>query len=120
MKNAIVAFIALAITMGAISQASAIDRIGWSTTRETMYVHGEIQIGDAKVISDAIIANKKRLRGVMLNSGGGSVGEAVRLVELIQGLEFDTGVTQGGICASACFMLWAAGKNRYLYPDSRI
>ena len=100
--------------------AQALDRIGWSKTRETMYVHGEIEKGDAVQIANAIMANRRKLRGIMLNSPGGDVMEAARLVDLVRGFDFDTGVTRGGECASACFMLWAAGKNRYVHADSSI
>jgi hypothetical protein len=100
--------------------ASAIERIGWSKTRQTMYVHGEIEKGDADLIANAIKANRRTLRGLILNSPGGSVVEAAHLVDLVRGQDFDTGVAPQGVCASACFIVWAAGKNRYVYADSRI
>jgi hypothetical protein len=100
--------------------AHALDRIGWSKTRETMYIHGDIEVGDAERIVQAIIANKRKLRGVMLNSPGGDVVEGYKLAAMVVGLDFDTSVVKGGECASACFMLWAAGRNRYIHADSRI
>jgi hypothetical protein len=114
------ALLLAAFALPAATPAAAIDRIGWSNTRATMYIHGDIEVGDAAVIANSIRSNRRTLRGVILNSGGGNVFEAVKLVDLIRDLAFDTGVTRGGTCASACFMLWAAGKNRYLYADSTI
>ena len=33
---------------------------------------------------------------------------------------FDTGVAPGGMCASACVLLWAAGVHKSVAPDSRV
>lgn len=111
---------AAALAALACSPAHAIDRIGWSKTRETMYVHGEFELGDAERLYTAIQANRQTLRGIIFNSPGGLVREGYLLSRLIEGKGYDTGVARGGMCASACFMPWAAGRNRYLYADSRI
>jgi hypothetical protein len=122
MKTALLATLGVAATLALTMPppAFAIERIGWSKTKETMYIHGEIEIGDAKKIADAMIANRKKLRGVILNSPGGNLLEGAKLTDLVRGLDFDTGVTKGGTCASACFMIWAAGTNRHVYADSSI
>ena len=119
MKRALLPLTLIASLLAPAS-AFAIDRIGWSETRETMYIHGTIEAGDADIIANAIKSNHRRLRGIILNSSGGSVAEGAKLTDLVVGYSFDTGVTKGGVCASACFMLWAAGKNRYVYPDSTV
>src|SRR4051794_17694880 len=111
---------AAALAALAYSPAHAIDRIGWSETRETMYVHGSFEHGDAVRIYGAIQENRKTLLGIIFNSGGGLVDEGYKLAGLIIGKDYDTGVARGGVCASACFMPWAAGRNRYLYADSEI
>jgi hypothetical protein len=118
MKRALLPLTIIASLLAPAS-AFAIDRIGWSDTRETMYIHGRIEIGDAEIIADAI-KTSRRLRGIILNSPGGNPYEGAKLTELVMGYSFDTGVTKGGMCNSACFMLWAAGKNKYVYPDSMV
>src|SRR3954470_19774332 len=76
---------AAALAAAACSPAHAIDRIGWSKTRETMYVHGEFELGDAKRIYTAIQANRQTLRGIIFNSPGGLVWEGYLLSRLIEG-----------------------------------
>jgi hypothetical protein len=111
---------ALASLLAVAPSAQAIERIGWSKTRETMYLHGKFEIGDAEKIYAAIKANRKPLRGIILNSPGGVALEGAKLADLVRGMVFDTGITRNGQCNSACFMVWAAGKNRYLYEDSTL
>ena len=91
--------------------AAAIDRIGWSATKETMYIHGDIKTGDANLIAKAILDNKRKLRGVILNSPGGDVLEGAKLTDLIRGLEFDTGVTPG---ACQCMLHVVGGREEPL------
>jgi hypothetical protein len=122
MKTALLATLGVAATLALTMPppAFAIERIGWSKTRETMYIHGKIEPGDAKIVEAAIAKNRRTLRGIILNSGGGNVMEGIELAQLILDKDYDTGVTRGGTCASACFMMWAAGKNRHLYADSTV
>lgn len=114
------AALALVGTLLAITPAAAIDRIGWSKTRQTMYVHGEIVQGDAALIEAAIAQNRRTLRGIILNSPGGSVVEAARFVDLVKSRDYDTGVVANGMCASACFIIWMSGRNRYVGENALV
>jgi hypothetical protein len=111
---------AAALFVGYTQPAEAIERIGWSKSRETMYIHGQIEVGDGQKIADVINRSRKNLRGIILDSPGGDVREGALLMDLIKNRDFDTGVAKGSVCASSCFMLWAAGRNRFLYADSQI
>ena len=58
----------------------------------------------------------------VFNSTGGNVLEAKRLAVAIRnGDEHpNTGVAAGGMCASACVLLWAAGAHKSVAADSRV
>jgi hypothetical protein len=58
----------------------------------------------------------------VLNSPGGNVMEAKRLAIAIHNADEhpNTGVAAGGMCASACVLLWAAGAHKSVAPDSRV
>jgi hypothetical protein len=124
MKSILAAGVAVLAGLGVLTslapQAEAVNRFGWSKSKETLYIHGKIEVGDAEKIADMINSSRRNLRGIILNSPGGNPYEAVKLIDLIKNRDFDTGVTKGGMCASACFMLWAAGRNKYVYADSQI
>jgi hypothetical protein len=120
MKKFLVAAALAVSAVASFSPAQALDRIGWSKTRETMYLHGEIEPGDTAKVYAAIRKNNRRLRGVILNSPGGEVFEGIKLAAMMKHYQFDAGVAKGGVCASACFMVWSAGQTRYVYADSRV
>jgi hypothetical protein len=58
------------------------------------------------------------VRRIRLNSGGGSLGEARRLRELIAARGLDTDSTTG--CASACVSAYIAGQRRLLHRSARL
>jgi hypothetical protein len=58
------------------------------------------------------------VRRVRLESGGGSLGQARRLRELILARRLDTDST--GQCASACVSAYIAGRHRLLHRAARI
>jgi hypothetical protein len=58
----------------------------------------------------------------VFNSPGGNVLEAKRLAVAIRNADEhpNTGVAAGGMCASACVLLWAAGAHKSVAADSRV
>jgi hypothetical protein len=58
----------------------------------------------------------------VFNSTGGNVLEAKRLAVAIRNGDErpNTGVAAGGMCASACVLLWAAGAHKSVAADSRV
>lgn len=57
--------------------------------------------------------------GITLSSPGGDLAEALLLATTIRNRELMTAVTGQG-CASACFLLFAAGTVRYVYDDAKV
>lgn len=83
---------------------------------------GPIQPGDAdklKAVGNSATIGPHGMRAILLSSPGGVVGEAVRIAEQIQSLNFQTYVD--GDCASACSMiLYPAGKSFMLGDNGRL
>jgi hypothetical protein len=57
---------------------------------------------------------------ILLNSPGGSVGDALRLGRHLRELGLNTGLRSSDICLSACPYLLAAGTQRLAEPGARI
>jgi hypothetical protein len=63
----------------------------------------------------------KHLALVVFDSPGGSVSGAVGLAKLIETVfRTNTGVAEGGECASACVLVWAVGAQKSAAPNSRV
>jgi hypothetical protein len=81
---------------------------------------GEIVPGDA----NRFYTFYKRLPALpvvfILDSPGGIVSEAGTIGDDIRGSQIATAVGSKHRCASACFMLFAAGTHRYATPDASI
>ena len=84
---------------------------------------GQIITGD----SDAFIseiqhahAAGKSVENVQLNSGGGRLVEGVKLAAAVREAKISTSVDQGAVCASACFLIFAAGDPKFVGDGARI
>lgn len=73
---------------------------------------GTIEQGDA----DKLVAWFKAMRFgpvfLVLDSPGGSVGEAIRIAQVVKKLALVVEVARDRVCASACFIVFAAGTPR--------
>ena len=95
-----------------------------------IWISGEIVQGDADKFGAAVRGAGAYLQGVLLSSPGGSPQEAMKIGQLISTRALSThapatiageGVLRFGkalckgdscICASACFLIWAAGTEK--------
>ena len=55
--------------------------------------------------------------GILFNSPGGDPVATTPFAEAIRTAHWDTGVYGGGICASACVLIWAAGERKFVAHD---
>ena len=88
-----------------------------------MVFNGNINEGDANTfhqLLDNYQKLNKPIESLILNSSGGSVFEGTAIVNDILNYKLNTIVLDGDVCASACFALFAAGKLRMSYPNSKI
>lgn len=100
------------------------DAFHWKNSegnKTRIYADGEITSNTAQEFRAFVKANKIENARVLLNSGGGSLLQGIRLGSVIRELGFDTGIAsyskgkmiEQGICASACAYAFAGGVGRY-------
>src|SRR5437867_8400652 len=86
-------------------------------------ISGEIAEGDADALKAAIKAANdagKFVSGIRLNSTGGNLLEGVRLSETVKYAKMATNVAQGATCASACFLIFAAGETKFANYSAKV
>ncbi len=96
---------------GTRSSSRSVSGSGW------LLVDGQIGGGWAQKQIHRLAAAMP-LRGVLLNSEGGRVAEALQLAQWIRQNNLATAVQ--GQCASACVLAFAGGVDRYVGPRARI
>jgi len=90
-----------------------------STTKDGRIVvslSGEITEGDTEAFKAALKAPNdagKLVTSLRLNSVGGNLLEGVKLSETVRFAKVATNVGQGATCASACFLVFAAGETKF-------
>jgi hypothetical protein len=92
-------------------------------TTTIVTLKGEIAEGDTDVLKRLIKAAKDRGRPVStiwLNSSGGNLLEGVMLGRLIRYAKITTGVDEGATCASACFIIFAAGTSKLTHDGALV
>ena len=86
-------------------------------------ISGNIAPGDIDALRASIKAANdagKLVTSLRLNSDGGSLLEAVRMADWVKSAKISTNVGQGATCASACFLIFAAGETKYANNSARI
>jgi hypothetical protein len=113
----------LASPLGNQSQAAELKP---STTRDGRVIvsmSGDIVVGDAEAIKATIkVANDagKLVSSLRLNSVGGNLLEGVKVAEIVKFAKMATNVGQGATCASACFLVFAAGETKFANYSAKI
>jgi hypothetical protein len=88
-----------------------------------LHLTGRIDSKDAAAFADAVgklIAAGKRVDVVSLNSIGGQLGEGALIAGTIRARRLATRVENGAVCASTCFLAFAAGEPRTAHPNAYI
>lgn len=86
-------------------------------------LEGNIEQGDSSKIEDVLTratAAHMRPIALRLNSQGGSVLESNMIAAGIRGLGITTMVPEDGVCASACFTIFAAGISKLAAGNAKI
>jgi len=121
---------AVAATAAACSVAFAADLLAANLAatvskenRTVVVLDGEVAEGDAShlkhIIRSSIDAGHP-VSGMRFNSSGGSLLESVRLAGLIQNAKIPTVVANGATCASACFIAFAAGSQKFVSANASV
>ncbi len=91
--------------------------------RVVISVSDEIAEGDTDAFKALIkSANDagKFVSSVRLDSPGGNLLEGVQLAEVVKFAKMATNVGQGATCASACFLIFAAGETKFANYTAKI
>ena len=117
-------FVVAALTLSVRSATSAdIKTIVGKDGRAVIVIVGEIKLGDSDTFSAAVKqANDagKFVANVRLNSEGGNLLEGVKLADAIRFGKMSTNVGKSATCASACFLIFAAGNTKFATYDARV
>lgn len=112
-KNAIVSLLIL-LYLAPSALADVLPRLQTSSSGRPFFsidITAQIKPGDAQAFAN-ILKKTNLVLLVNLNTAGGDVAEAVKIGEIIRLTRLATQVTGGGVCASACFLIWINGSNR--------
>ncbi|MEJ0096312.1 MAG: ATP-dependent Clp protease proteolytic subunit [Methylocella sp.] len=105
-------FAAVSVPAAAATLTSYVSKEG----KVIVILNGEIASGDADQLTQLTKSandSGKIVSGIRLNSPGGNLLEGVKLSELIRFAKIATVVPNGSTCASACFVAFAAGADKF-------
>lgn len=91
--------------------------------RVLISIVGDIVEGDAERFKAAVKAannTNKFVANIRLSSNGGNLIEGVKLAEAVKFAKIATNVGKNATCASACFLIFAAGETKYANYTARI
>ncbi len=121
--GAIVLATAFAVFCGTPAVSSEIKTLPGKAGRVIIQILGQIELGDADLFITAVKragAAGKAIESVQLNSTGGRLVEGAKLAAAIKVAGLSTRVAPGAVCASACFLAFAAGDPKFAGEDALI
>jgi hypothetical protein len=110
------AFVWLSMLAAAPAAAATLTDAATKDGKVIAVLAGDITEGDANKLKAMIKAANdggRLVYAIRLNSIGGNLAEGVRLAEIIRQAKLVTSVTAGATCASACFIAFAAGSEKF-------
>jgi hypothetical protein len=116
LRGAIRLALAFAVGLSSPALAATIRTVPGKSGRVIIELTGMISNGDADVFTRAVNqANQagKSIDLVQLNSAGGNLGEGAKVAATIKFARLSTAVASGAVCASACFLVFAAGERKF-------
>lgn len=84
--------------------------------------NGPINLGDDERLHTfvASLPRSTKVTGITLDSIGGNLMEGMRLARSIKSSNLIVAVPQHGMCASACFLMFAAGRKRIVSDTGQV
>jgi ATP-dependent protease ClpP protease subunit len=107
---------------GGLGQAAEIKTLAVQNNKTMLSLTGGIVLGDKVNFLNAIAwaGSGRPIKAVQLNSLGGSVLEAVEIAGIVRKFNIATSVVNDETCASACFIIFAAGYPKFAAPRAMI
>jgi hypothetical protein len=121
--SAIFLGMAVAVWWGAPASSATVKSLPGKHGGVIIQISGQITAGDADAFINEVkqaTAAGKAVENVQLNSTGGKLLEGVKLAGAIREERIATTVGQGAVCASACFLAFAAGDPKFADPGAQI
>jgi hypothetical protein len=109
--------VAVVTCWGSPTSSATIKSLPGKDRRVVIQISGQLAEGDADVfIREVKQANAagKVVASVELNSTGGKLLEGARLAGVVKVGKISTTVAEGAVCASACFLVFAAGDPKFV------
>jgi hypothetical protein len=106
----------LVLFLGGNGNAASFKSVSTKENKTIISLTGDIVDGDAEALRLAIqSANDtgKLVSAVRLASPGGLLIEAVKIADIVRYAKVATSVPNNAVCASACFVIFAAGSNKF-------
>jgi hypothetical protein len=122
-KGALALGLLLSSAFCSASDAAYIRSATSSEGKEVIFLDGKIEAGDAQNLQTVIKranAENRLVSAIRFNSPGGFLGEGVKLADIIRYGKIATVVPAGAQCASACFIVFAAGPEKYASYSANI
>lgn len=87
-----------------------------------IHASSEIRLGDDARLHSLVgsLPTTASVIGIALNSPGGNYVEGVRLATSVHNSHIMAAVVPNGICASACFLIFAGGNVRMVFENARV
>ncbi|MBX9825884.1 MAG: hypothetical protein K2Y27_12920 [Xanthobacteraceae bacterium] len=114
---------AFAIALCNASYAATITKVDSKDGKTRINLDGDIVVGDADKIREIIKSSNdagRLVTTIRLNSAGGSLLESVRIAGILRYAKTATAVLDGAKCASACFIIFAAGSEKYAHYSAQL
>jgi hypothetical protein len=112
-----------AISCALVANSAELSPKGTKNDGVIISLSGEIKERDGAKL-EASLENAKNLglhvSALVLDSPGGLISVGASMAKLVRSNQLKTIVNDGAICASACFMVFAAGKERFSGENAKI
>jgi hypothetical protein len=115
--------VSVAAYVGAPASAASITSAPGKSGSVVIEIQGQIGAGDADVFNQTVkraVDSGKSIASVRLNSKGGKLDEGAKLAFAIKFGKLATVVASDAVCASACFLAFAAGDPKFAGPGALI
>jgi len=113
----------LATPISSKASAATLKSSATKEGRVVILISGDLTDGDTDAFKTAIKAandSGKLVSSIRLNSPGGSLLEGAKLADAVRFAKMATNVGQGATCASACFLIFAAGETKFANYTAQI
>lgn len=125
MRAALLIAVACLTCLSRVAAADAAELNSFKTQEGTAVITltGKIAAGDSQLLTRIVQASNEANQpvvGILLNSHGGSLLEAAKLAGIIRHGKIATVLPRGAVCASACFIVFAGGNEKFASPDASL